>query len=110
MANFLTASSASTDTVTARRNLTGAPGRLITPSKQAQPACPIWKRCLDIGLLLLGLPVVLPVMLVVALMIKLLSKGPIFFKQERIGYLGKPFTCWKFRTMRLNADQGMHRE
>ncbi len=77
---------------------------------QAQRACPLWKRGLDLTLLLLGLPVVLPVMLVAALIIKLVSKGPVFFKQQRVGYLGKSFTCWKFRTMHVNASQGTHRE
>jgi lipopolysaccharide/colanic/teichoic acid biosynthesis glycosyltransferase len=78
--------------------------------QQESTACPTWKRCLDLGLLMIGLPVVLPAMLVAALIIKLVSKGPVFFKQQRIGYLGKPFTCWKFRTMRVNASQGTHRE
>ncbi|MFO1497462.1 MAG: sugar transferase [Verrucomicrobiota bacterium] len=65
---------------------------------------------MDLFLLLLGLPVILPVMLVVGLLIKIVSKGPVFFRQERIGYRGKPFTCWKFRTMHVNADPGLHRE
>jgi lipopolysaccharide/colanic/teichoic acid biosynthesis glycosyltransferase len=61
-------------------------------------------------LLVLLLPVVLPVMLVVGVLVKVVSKGPMFFRQERIGYRGKAFTCWKFRTMHTNADPGLHRE
>lgn len=40
----------------------------------------------------------------VAIAIKISSPGPIFFKQLRTGYRGKDFHCWKFRTMRVNAD------
>lgn len=40
----------------------------------------------------------------VAIAIKMSSPGPIFFKQRRTGYLGHEFTCWKFRTMRVNND------
>lgn len=110
MANLLTARLPSRAAVGVLGDYTAAPARLVAPLEQAQPACPAWKRCLDIGMLLLGLPVVLPVMVIVALVIKLVSKGPVFFKQERIGYLGKPFTCWKFRTMRVDANPGTHRE
>jgi lipopolysaccharide/colanic/teichoic acid biosynthesis glycosyltransferase len=90
----------------------GHSGRLglMAISKESRSGTPVWKRCLDLILLLLGLPVVLPVMLVVGLLVKLVSKGPMFFRQERIGYRGKPFTVWKFRTMHANADPGLHRE
>lgn len=40
----------------------------------------------------------------VAIAIKLSSPGPVYFKQERTGYLGKTFICYKFRTMRVNSD------
>ncbi|MCX4263495.1 MAG: undecaprenyl-phosphate glucose phosphotransferase [Muribaculaceae bacterium] len=40
----------------------------------------------------------------VAIAIKITSPGPVYFKQERTGYLGKTFNCLKFRTMRVNAD------
>jgi len=49
-------------------------------------------------------------MLLVALIIWFLSKGPIFFRQQRVGYLGKPFTVWKFRTMHVDADPQLHQE
>src|SRR6516162_7836974 len=83
---------------------------LVTIEKETGSGCPIWKRCLDLILLSLGLPVILPVMLAVALVIKITSKGPVFFRQKRIGYRGEPFTCWKFRTMHVNADPGAHQE
>jgi lipopolysaccharide/colanic/teichoic acid biosynthesis glycosyltransferase len=46
----------------------------------------------------------------VAIFIKIVSPGPIFFKQERIGYEGKPFTFIKFRTMKHNAATGKHQQ
>lgn len=63
------------------------------------------KRCLDIagalvGLLLLGL--MLPFL---ALAIKLESPGPIFFGQQRLGEQGRPFRCWKLRSMLVGAEQ-----
>jgi lipopolysaccharide/colanic/teichoic acid biosynthesis glycosyltransferase len=90
----------------------GTSGRLglVTISKETGSGIPAWKRGLDLILLLVGLPVVLPVMLVVGILVKLVSKGPVFFRQERMGYRGKPFTVWKFRTMHVNADPGLHRE
>ena len=62
------------------------------------------KRCLDlagavVGLLLLGL--MYPF---VALAIKLESPGPVFFGQTRLGEHGRPFTCWKFRSMYVDAE------
>ena len=86
-------------------------GRLeVDAPVQTGSGCPLWKRCLDLFLLLLGLPILLPVVIAAALVIKIFSKGPLFFRQERIGYRGKPFTCWKFRTMHVNAAQTVHRE
>lgn len=40
---------------------------------------------------------------IIALLIKITSKGPVFFVQKRVGYLGRSFNCYKFRTMRVNA-------
>lgn len=71
-------------------------------------AIPAWKRPLDLLLLVAISPVVLPVMLAIALSIKLLSKGPILFRQHRIGYGGRRFELLKFRTMKVNADIQIH--
>lgn len=70
----------------------------------------IVKRGLDIvggatALLVLALP-----MAVIALLIKLTSKGPILFRQSRVGYRGVPFTFLKFRTMRHSNDGTVHKE
>ena len=47
-------------------------------------------------------------MLMIAALIKIGSKGPVLFKQERVGHLGKRFVIFKFRTMIVNADTAVH--
>lgn len=67
-----------------------------------------WKRFFDIAVSLLGIIITSPILLVVSILIKLTSKGPVFFRQERIGKGEKPFRILKFRTMVVNADsQGL---
>ncbi|MFN2549647.1 MAG: sugar transferase [Myxococcales bacterium] len=62
------------------------------------------KRLFDIFTSALALLVLSPVLLAVAALIKLTSKGPIFFKQARVGLHGRPFNMFKFRTMVVNAE------
>jgi exopolysaccharide production protein ExoY len=69
---------------------------------------PRWKRVLDVVLIVLAFPVLLPLMMLIGLLIRFVSAGPILFKQERIGYLGERFLCYKFRTMHVNSDTGIH--
>ncbi|HEU5072292.1 MAG TPA: sugar transferase [Verrucomicrobiae bacterium] len=71
---------------------------------------PLWKRTLDALVLLVALPVWLPLALLVALVVRLGSRGPIFFRQPRVGQNGRTFTCFKFRTMQVNAEQGSHQD
>ena len=71
---------------------------------------PAWKRAIDIAGSLFALVVLSPLLLLVALLLKVVSPGPLFFRQERIGYLGRVFTLWKFRTMHVNADTAVHRK
>jgi lipopolysaccharide/colanic/teichoic acid biosynthesis glycosyltransferase len=47
-------------------------------------------------------------MLLIAMLIKMVSPGPVLFKQKRVGYMGKTFFCWKFRTMGLGASTSLH--
>src|ERR1700723_3905674 len=54
------------------------------------------------------MPLWLPVVLFLALWIKLTSPGPVFFRQERVGYRGKRFMILKFRTMKLNVETRTH--
>ncbi|HKQ39811.1 MAG TPA: sugar transferase [Verrucomicrobiae bacterium] len=74
----------------------------------ADGSTPLAKRVLDAVVIVVGLPVIVPVMLAIALYIKLASRGPVFFRQERIGYYGQPFTIYKFRTMHVNAPTNGH--
>ncbi|MFZ0825975.1 MAG: sugar transferase [Verrucomicrobiia bacterium] len=67
-----------------------------------------WKRTLDVLLILLALPFLIPLALLVVLVIRSGSRGPVLFMQERIGYQGMRFMCFKFRTMFLDADTAMH--
>ena len=63
------------------------------------------KRVLDIVLTLTALVVLFPILLVIGLLVALDSKGPVLYKQERIGKNGKPFCLYKFRTMRRHSDK-----
>jgi exopolysaccharide production protein ExoY len=73
-----------------------------------QLGIPMWKRLLDLFCILITAPVWLPVMLIIATVIKIVSPGPALFQQERIGYRGRRFTCFKFRTMIVTADSRVH--
>ena len=65
----------------------------------------ILKRAFDIAFSLIVVISILPVVYIVfGLLIKLTSKGPILFRQQRTGLHGKVFTCYKFRTMVLNEE------
>jgi len=69
---------------------------------------PTWKRVLDITGASLILLMASPIFLVLSCYIKVVSPGPIFFKQTRIGYKGVPFDFWKFRTMKCENNQRFH--
>lgn len=64
---------------------------------------PRWKRLVDIAAAAAGLVLLGPLMLVVALAVKLTSRGPILFKQERTGFKMRRFKVFKFRTMVCDA-------
>jgi lipopolysaccharide/colanic/teichoic acid biosynthesis glycosyltransferase len=74
----------------------------------AAPQAPAWKRILDLTCILLSMPLWLPVMIFLTVWIRLASPGPIFFRQERVGYRGKRFLILKFRTMKLNVETQSH--
>jgi lipopolysaccharide/colanic/teichoic acid biosynthesis glycosyltransferase len=69
-----------------------------------------WKRTLDAVLILLALPVLIPLALLMVLVIRGGSRGPVLFRQQRIGYLGRQFMFFKFRTMFVNASTTAHQE
>ncbi len=70
---------------------------------------PIWKRGLDVTCILLALPGVGLLFAVIALWIKFSSRGPILFRQERVGLGGRTFVCLKFRSMKVGADAQVHK-
>ncbi|MGD9644900.1 MAG: sugar transferase [Pirellulales bacterium] len=69
---------------------------------------PAWKRVLDIVGAVTGLVLAAPLFAVLALLIKLNSPGSVFFVQLRDGQGGRPFRLYKFRTMRVGADEEKH--
>lgn len=70
---------------------------------------PYWqqhlKRAIDVTVSLLSLIVLSPLLLYALLKVKAGSKGNVFYKQERIGYKGRPFTLYKFRSMMMHAEE-----
>jgi exopolysaccharide biosynthesis polyprenyl glycosylphosphotransferase len=68
------------------------------------------KRASDLVITLGALIVLAPLWLLIALLIKLDSRGPIFYKQERVGMDGRVFLFYKFRSMRTGSDDARHRE
>ena len=65
----------------------------------------VFKRFMDIVLSIIGLIIISPILLIVSLAIKIDSKGPVIFKQERIGKDGKVFKIYKFRSMVVGAEK-----
>jgi exopolysaccharide biosynthesis polyprenyl glycosylphosphotransferase len=63
------------------------------------------KRTFDLVLSIVGLVLLSPILLIISIAIKLGSRGPVIYKSVRPGMAGKPFYCFKFRTMREHADQ-----
>ena len=63
------------------------------------------KRFLDLVLSLMALIILMPLMVIIAIAIKLDSKGPVFFLQERLGKNGKVFKIIQFRTMIIGAEK-----
>jgi len=70
----------------------------------------ILKRTFDLVVSALAILLLFPLWLLIALLIKLDSKGPVFYTQERVGMDGRLFLLYKFRTMKAGADPELHRE
>jgi undecaprenyl phosphate N,N'-diacetylbacillosamine 1-phosphate transferase len=62
------------------------------------------KRSFDVSISLFTVVLLLPVFVIIIIMIKISNEGPVIFKQERAGKDGKPFTFFKFRTMKLGVS------
>jgi len=68
------------------------------------------KRVLDIVGSVMAVLIFSPLFLIIPLLIKISSKGPVLFRQERIGQFGAKFTFLKFRSMRINCDSSIHQK
>jgi lipopolysaccharide/colanic/teichoic acid biosynthesis glycosyltransferase len=68
------------------------------------------KRAIDIAGSAAALLLLSPLFMIIAVLIKATSKGPVFFRQERLGQYGKKFTFLKFRSMRNDCDSKIHQE
>jgi exopolysaccharide production protein ExoY len=98
----------------------------MCPSSQAEAPCsgeigycmqqcpsvppPGWKRVADVVAAGTAVALLSPVFVLVAVFIRCVSRGPVLFKQSRMGLSGRPFTCFKFRTMHTGAGQTSHKE
>ncbi|MGH3788085.1 MAG: sugar transferase [Pseudonocardiaceae bacterium] len=71
---------------------------------------PVARRAVDLVVVMIGLLVLVIPMLLIAMTIRLGSSGPAFYRQQRIGRGGRPFTMYKFRTMRAGCSDAQHRE
>jgi lipopolysaccharide/colanic/teichoic acid biosynthesis glycosyltransferase len=68
------------------------------------------KRAIDIAGSLFAMLVFLPIFVPLAMLVKLTSRGPVFYRQKRVGQDGKLFDFYKFRSMYVNNDPGVHRD
>ena len=82
----------------------------VAPAGVAPCELPRWKRILDVTCILLTLPCWLPLMILIMGAVRLSSPGPLFYRQERIGYRGRRFMMFKFRTMHIGAETKTHEE
>ena len=94
--------------------------RAMFPASKAPPKCalddddsfsiPTWKRTLDLAVILISSPAWLTMMICISLWIRVVSPGPIFFTQERVGFRGKRFKILKFRSMKMHAETESHED
>jgi lipopolysaccharide/colanic/teichoic acid biosynthesis glycosyltransferase len=83
---------------------------LYPDSVRAKRPAQFAKRCIDIAGSLTAIVLFSPLFLAVAVAIRLTSKGPVLFRQQRVGQYGRKFTFLKFRSMYVNNNHDIHRE
>jgi exopolysaccharide biosynthesis polyprenyl glycosylphosphotransferase len=79
---------------------------IFSPGFKVSKMTLIYKRAISLLLAFVGLAFLSPLIALISVAIRLDSRGPIIFRQKRVGLRGQPFTLFKFRTMHINADQG----
>lgn len=82
----------------------------LTEREDARKSLRVIKRVMDVVGSIAALVFLSPIFLLIAAVIKATSKGPVFFRQDRIGERGEPFEFLKFRSMYMNNDAGIHKE
>jgi len=85
------------------------PAVLYPDSRRSRRPAHVVKRCLDVAGSMAALIIASPVFLAIALAVKLTSKGPVFYRQTRVGQYGRNFVFLKFRSMYANNDHEIHR-
>lgn len=80
----------------------------VEPPGELLRRTPGWKRALDLTLIAVTWPIWLPLMLLIMAAIKISSAGPIFYRQERVGFRGRSFMIFKFRSMQVHAETSWH--
>jgi exopolysaccharide biosynthesis polyprenyl glycosylphosphotransferase len=88
--------------------LEGMPLVVVPPARLSRSSL-MMKRALDVFIAFIGLALAAPLFAYAAFRIRRDSPGPVLFRQERLGLDMRPFTCFKFRTMRTDADPDEHR-
>jgi exopolysaccharide biosynthesis polyprenyl glycosylphosphotransferase len=81
----------------------GIPGLWVHPARLEVPSLLV-KRSIDLALATLFSIAAAPLILLIGLAIKLDSRGPVFFRQRRVGLGGRDFTMWKFRSMHVESE------
>jgi len=101
----------------ARRVPIGEPAKAVAEAADVKPLppvfvrqLPLWKDILDVVLAVVALALLSPLFLVIAAYIKIVSPGPVFFRQERVGFRGRKFMMLKFRTMKVDNNPSAHEE
>ncbi len=83
-------------------------GDMLTYTNHLEPLSittnKLTKRLFDVTVSIISCICMIPIIPIIAIIIKIQSPGPIFFKQERTGFAGKTFFCYKFRSMHVNKD------
>jgi lipopolysaccharide/colanic/teichoic acid biosynthesis glycosyltransferase len=77
---------------------------------QSRKTARLLKRVIDVVGTFLLLCLLAPILVLIALVIKLSSKGPVIFRQARVGECGQLFSFWKFRSMYVDSDAAIHKE
>lgn len=82
-----------------------SPASDFVPVADSAAARSLAKRAVDLAGTVVGLALLAPILLVIAILIKLDSRGPVIFRQRRLGLGGREFWCYKFRTMVPDAER-----